>query len=275
MKLYFRAISLALILGILGFSCEDNNTDNPTPEPSGEGIFEFNITTRVDGENFVPGVVYKTPEDRDYVINKLKLYISDITLIDDQGQETVLSEIELFDLTQAGSLKTFHGDGTFKQFDVPAKNYKGVKFGIGVAKRFNHEDPAGFSPEHPLSVFNEMHWNWAAGYRFLVMEGKVDSSVTADGNELAKDFVYHLGLDTLYREITYMAPDQDFSVPTGDELQYVVEIDLNRLFSNGQNSINIVETPKSHSVPPGSEEFILAQKLMENLVGNALFKVPL
>ena len=172
---------ILLIFGLFSLlflvSCEDNSSDLPSPTVNETGIFEFNITTRVSGAGFSPGVVYKNPNGREYFVSTLKMYISDITLIDEAGEETLLSEIELFDLTQPGALKVAHGDGTFKQFEVPAKKYSGVKFGIGVPKRLNHEDPADFEPEHPLSVFNSMHWNWAAGYRFMILEGKIDSSI--------------------------------------------------------------------------------------------------
>ncbi|MEM6628360.1 MAG: MbnP family protein [Bacteroidota bacterium] len=255
-------------------SCEDNSEDTPAPSTDEMGVFELNITTLVSGAGFSPGVVYKNPKGREYFVSALKMYISDITLIDESGEETLLSEIELFDLTQPGALKVAHGDGTFKQFEVPAKKYVGVRFGIGVPDSLNHEDPTVFSPEHPLSVFNSMHWNWAAGYRFVIMEGKIDSSVTADGAEIAKDFVYHLGLDTLYRTMEYMAPDQSFTVPTGDELQYTIELDLNRIFFREGDTLDIVARPTTHSVPPGSEAFQLAETLMDNLAKNAIFKVP-
>ena len=275
MKQFLIYILCSLLISFSLPSCDDNNNDNPSPQVEGDGIFEFNVRTRVDGESFVPGVVYKSVQNRDFFVNRLKIYFSDITLIDDQNQEIVLSEIELFDLTQAGVQKIFHGEGSYKQFEVPAKNYKGVRFGIGVAKRFNHMDPAEFAPEHPLSVFNEMHWNWAAGYRFMVFEGKIDSSLTADGAELAKDFVYHIGLDTLYREIEIMDSDLAFSIPKGDELQYVIEFDLNRMFFREGDTLNILENPTTHSVPPGSNDFNTAKKLIDNLVDNSLFKVPL
>ena len=71
-----------------------------------------------------------------------------------------------------------------------------------------------------------------------------------------------------------MAPDQSFSVPTGDELQYVVELDLNRLFFREGDTLNMVSRPQTHSVPPGSEDFQLAKTLIDNLANNSLFKVP-
>jgi len=272
-----RHVQLTLIiLALIAFAggCDTDSEDTIEPIEQGTGIFELNITTRVSGQSFGPEIVFKNINDRSYYITRFDMYISDITLIEENGNERVLSSVELFDLTNPGLTKVAHGDGTFVQFEVPAKRYKGVKFSIGVPDSLNNANPSSFPPDHPLGTLTAMHWSWATGYRFMVLEGKIDSSLNADGLAFEKDIVYHTGLDTLYRTMSYTEDEHAFTVPQNDELQFVVEMDLNRLFYNDQDTINMVQDNITHSMPPGSDKFKLAEKITNNLVSNALFKVP-
>jgi len=268
----FLLASLACVFSIMG--CDENSSETPEPTVAGTGIFELNIRTRVSGEGFVPEVVYKNIEGRSYYLTRLEMYISDITLIDENGNEEVISEVELFDLTNPGLTKVAHGEGTFVQFEVPAKRYRGVKFAIGVPDSLNFADPANYAPDHPLSAMNGMHWSWATGYRFVVIEGKIDSSLTMDGEAFEKDLVYHTGLDTLYREIVYTENQHSFTVPQDEELQFIVEMDLNRFFYNDQDTIRMASENITHSMPPGSPAYKLSEKITENMINNAMFKVP-
>ena len=53
-------------------------------------------------------------------------------------------------------------------------NVEAVHFHIGVDSSVNHSDPASYPMGHPLApVFPSMHWGWAAGYRFVAIEGFV------------------------------------------------------------------------------------------------------
>ncbi len=271
-----QLINIFLVIGLFLFvgGCDENSGDTPEPVDEGTGIFELNITTRVSGESFVPEVVYKNIQGRSYFINRFDMYISNVTLIDEMGNEEVLSTVELFDLTNPGLTKIAHGEGTFVQYEVPAKKYQGVKFSIGVPDSLNHADPSDFPPDHPLNTLSTMHWSWATGYRFMVIEGKIDSSVTADGNSFDRDLVYHTGLDTLYRELSFTKDEHSFTVPKDEELQFIVELDLNRLFYTESDTIDMVNENITHTMPPGSKEYRLAEKITNNLVEEAIFKVP-
>ena len=69
-----------------------------------------------------------------------------------------------------------------------------------------------------------MHWGWAGGYRFLVVEGKVDNS--GDGIP-ETDFEYHNLGDELYKQTDMtIAPAYD----TGGDLTLSIVLDYARLF---------------------------------------------
>lgn len=264
----FSWILVSLTLsGFLGCKEED------TPEVSGTGIFELNLVSRVSGSPFYKEVVFENVNGRSFYVERFQLYLSDIALINQDGTERLLSEIELMDLTEPGSNKIQHGEGTYRQYEVPTGDYAGVKFGIGVKPELNHEDPAGFPQDHPLHVFNQMNWNWASGYRFVVIEGRIDSSANKEGASFEHPFVYHTGLDTLYRPMVYDQPDHRFTVMPGEEAQFVLELDLNRLFYNATDTLDMVADNISHTMPPGSPEYFIAKFITDNLANNALFKL--
>jgi len=55
---------------------------------------------------------------------------------------------------------------------------EGVKFSVGVDPSVNNLDPASYPMSHPLAPKSpSMHWGWAAGYRFVAMEGKSGSNM--------------------------------------------------------------------------------------------------
>lgn len=269
-KLIQQSLIFGIILSSLVFwGCPD---DNPTiPEP---GLFELNFRTTVSGQSFDKEVVYENIQGRKYYLDRFDLYISNIILIDGEGNEELLSDVELFDMTEPGANKTDHGDGVFKAFQVDAGTYKGVRFSIGVPDSLNLLDPATYGENHPLSTFNNMHWSWAAGYRFMVLEGKIDSSLTADGSAIAKPLVYHTGLNSLYRTVEYALPEHSFIIGEKEELQFIIEIDLNRFFYTQTDTLDMVDQNITHTMPEGSEEYQIAKTITDNMVNTALYKVP-
>ncbi|RMG23378.1 MAG: hypothetical protein D6730_14515 [Bacteroidetes bacterium] len=243
------------------------------PDPK-EGIFELNFQPLVNGQSFEKELVYQNNNGRSYFLEKFSMYISDITLVKEDGEEVLLSEIELLDFANPEANKAQHGDGVFRAYEAPAGAYKGVKFGIGVPQRLNHVDPASFDQDHPLSTFKGMHWNWTPGYKFLLIEGRIDSSLQKDGLNIDYPLAYHTGLDTLYRRVEFLEPEHAFDISETDELQFIVQLDVNTMFQSKAEALDMVQQNFSHTVPAGSAEYEIARIITDNLVKYALFKVP-
>jgi hypothetical protein len=269
-----RSIRYSLLMGALFSALVFMGCPDEPPVLPASGIFELNIRPTVSGQTFEKEIVYENINGRKYYLDRFDMYISDITLIDEQGGEKVISEIELFDLTSPGAGKNTHGEGVYRQYEVESGKYKGIRFSIGVPETMNLADPASYAETHPLSTFNNMHWSWAAGYRFMVVEGRIDSSLTADGTAIARPLVYHTGLGALYRTIEYTSPEHAFTVGGDGELQFVIEMDVNRLFYNATDTLDMVNQNITHTMPMGSEEYKIAETLTNNLVNTALYKVP-
>jgi uncharacterized repeat protein (TIGR04052 family) len=65
------------------------------------------------------------------------------------------------------------GTNTVIRGRVPAAEYRGLRFLVGVPFALNHADPA--SAAAPLNL-GRMHWGWQAGYKFLRFEGAMAGS---------------------------------------------------------------------------------------------------
>jgi cytochrome c peroxidase len=56
--------------------------------------------------------------------------------------------------------------------NVPAANYRSLRFHVGLETNLNHADPAQFAANHPLNPnLDGLHWNWQGGYIFMALEG--------------------------------------------------------------------------------------------------------
>lgn len=109
---------------------------------------------------------YSEPDQNyNFSIYRLEYYISEITIVHDGGQSTFLEDTWLLvDASKDDELSL----GNYNIQDVEE-----ISFSIGVDPGHNHLDPTLFPGGHPLAPQNpSMHWGWAAGYRFVALEGK-------------------------------------------------------------------------------------------------------
>ena len=243
------------------------------------GSRKLEFSPNVDGADFAGSEVYTSPEGRDYRVDAFRMYISEISLIKEDGSEVLLSDINLFDLANGGPAKRVkHGFTAYKTYqEVEPGSYKGIKFGIGIPDRLN-DDPASYALDHPLSISNQMYWSWRAGYRYITLEGKVDSTQAMDGVALAQSFGYHIGKDSvnspnvIYQVLTFDGPEDAFTVVENQEAHIEFAVDVQQIFFPESDPIDLVNEAISHSVP--GEQYDLAKRVTTNLIEEALTKKP-
>ncbi len=75
--------------------------------------------------------------------------------------------------------------------DVPAGEYRSIRFAVGVDSETDAGDPARWPADHPLNPnLNGLHWSWQGGYIFLAIEGRHRS-----GNGAPGGYSYHFARD--------------------------------------------------------------------------------
>ena len=109
-------------------------------------------------------------------LSDLRFYVSNVQLIDDQGQAHDVrfatemdwqnDAVALIDLEDGSGACQNGTSGTSDHVlgVATARAYRGLRFTVGVPFRLNHENPLTAKP--PLDD-PDMHWHWRSGYKFL------------------------------------------------------------------------------------------------------------
>jgi len=130
-----------------------------------QNTVQLNINHQLGGADFGLNQAAENNLNNYFTVSRLEYYISNITITHDEGTETIIEDLHiLVDASESGVLDL----GSFPITDVES-----IRFYIGVDPLVNHDDPAAFPNDHPLAPkFPSMHWGWAAGYRYIALEGK-------------------------------------------------------------------------------------------------------
>ncbi|MGK0366365.1 MAG: hypothetical protein ACI85O_003438 [Saprospiraceae bacterium] len=103
--------------------------------------------------------------DNPFDVTRMEYYMSGFTVYHDG----ISTAIENFNVLVRASQETTINLGMIDATDITQ-----IRFHIGIGEGQNHGDPASYQANNPLSPqFPSMHWGWAAGYRFIAMEGNV------------------------------------------------------------------------------------------------------
>lgn len=161
-------------------------------------------------------------------LTRAEFYLSGITLIDENGVETELTNKHL--LVKANQGNQSYNAGTWNVNSV-----KAAKIHVGVQPDFNHLDPTTYPAGHPLAMQNpSMHWGWTAGYRFMAIEGQVDNN--GDGS-VETTFQYHNLGDDLY----FMAELDGLCTAENGELIIPIKLEYANLFKDLDLSGNVIQ----------------------------------
>lgn len=162
-----------------------------------------------------------------FTISRLDYYISSISLHHDGGQITNIKNKYIL-VSNAQKVNELLGD-------YPIQVLDSITFSIGVDSVNNHADPTLWPAGHPLAPrFPDMHWGWAAGYRFVALEGK-------SGSALQFDYQLHALGNQFYKPRTLVTSGQEINGDLvisldADYAQALKGINMNRnVFVHGSN----------------------------------------
>ena len=157
-------------------------------------------------------------------ISRLDYYISSIKLHHDGGSTTLVSNKYIF-VSKGRAVNELLGSFNITVLDS-------ITFSVGVEAIDNHADPTLWPSNHPLAPKSpEMHWGWAAGYRFVAIEGK-------SGANLQFTYEIHALGDELYKPTTIITKGTD------NNGALVIAIDAD--YAQSFNGININKTVIQH-----------------------------
>lgn len=144
---------------------------------------ELKVSLRVGDQPLQWNQIYQTSQGQRYQIDLLKFYISELALVRPDGREVRVNELVLAEFKRGTPTQ---GVSVMK-INVPAGQYRGLRFNVGVPRELNHLD-AG-TQQLPLGVNSGMYWAWNPGYIFYRLEG---TALLPEGNQ---KWVIRMGTD--------------------------------------------------------------------------------
>jgi len=213
MKIKFLLFSFALLP--IGLFAQNNNV-----------VVSFDH--RVGTQTLTPGETqFNIWNGKAVRIDRAQFYLSEIALKQMDG--TWMPIPDFYILADASKPGELHEAGSFN-----IQEFQAFGFGVGVDQAHNHLDPTLYPAGHPLAIGDpSMHWGWAGGYRFLVVEGKIDNN---NDGVLESTFEYHCLGNVLYETSRI----EGFVQAQNGALQINVLLDYTLLFQNMSMSGNLI-----------------------------------
>ncbi len=206
LSLFFIAFTLFIVS-----SCDSSrDDDNPQDTTPGNIQIKFENGFNNLGNIVLNQTVQTSSQGQKHNFSSLKYVISNITLIDEGGNEFKYNENNpdkgAFIVDQADAVA---GVVYLNLAGIPKNNYKKIKFGLGISQKAYLLGQDGQAEFWTKAKQKGMSWSWAAGYVFVKLEGKYGA------DSAAKEFMNHTGnmgnitannTPDLYREITLNLP---------------------------------------------------------------------
>lgn len=169
---------------------------------------ELNIQHKFGKSTYVPGQPYVDENNRVILINRIQYYLSNIELIHDGNQSSLIN----------GRYFLMAGETSSYNLGTVAANIQeleSLNIDLGIASSANASNPTDYNTGHPLAE-TDMYSNDQQSYIFLTIEGMVDTN----GDQV---------------------PDKSFSLrATGDQLLRNFTIEANASNDNNIVKINLV-----------------------------------
>ncbi|MBB4078904.1 hypothetical protein GGR28_001521 [Lewinella aquimaris] len=241
---------LPLLLLFVLTACQDD--DDPV---SATEEVELSLDFRADyaGQPLaIQSGTYTYPTGARLKVLLFQYYISDLELLPVGGGEAVrLTDIDLIRWMSASEPAT-----TTRSYRVPAGEYRGLRFGLGVKPELNARNPSEFAADY---VLNEAEfWGPTTRYVFAKIEANADLE---NDNTFDTGLSYHLGTDALYTTVTF---DQTFRVAEGSSPAITVAADVLRALSASGQTFDI-SNPDQRNVHGGNQE--VGRDIWERLAG--------
>lgn len=239
-----------LLTGILILALGACKPDDPDPGNGGSDDGTVNITLKFNplfkGSPLSWSDYYMTGSKDTISFDRIKFLMSNFILEKENG--------ELYQIPDAYAYLTLKDGRDSVVFPkIPKGKYKSIRFKVGLDSAINHSDPAKWPLTHPLSPsLNEMHWGWAGGYIFNVIEGYYKNNGSIGG------FTYHIALERNSRVHVF---NTDYEISGNGRFVFNVNADM--YFDNAVNFSIKSDGSVSHS---GDVDPIM-DKFMQNVNG--------
>ena len=239
-KTYTSFTAYIVLLAIALTGCQREVDDVPVVEYS----LKLNFQNLAGTDSLVLNTAYTNPFGEPFTITKFKYYISNISLVDNSGDETKLPNTYFLVDQETPSSTSF-------QVTTNGNDYKTIRFYIGVdsARNVSGVQTGALDPA------NGMFWTWNSGYIMAKMEATSPVSTAP-----LQAVTYHIGGfktgESVLKQITLNLPE-DVVLKTDATSEVVINADAMKWFK-GVHDIKIATDPYCQNPGP------LAMKFADN-----------
>lgn len=243
-KIQFLLFLFASMLVLSSSSCKKEKDTDPVTDNTTEiakGTLLLHLHSFIDAQEVdAYNVNYTTEAGRAISLSIGQFYMSDIQLEKLDGT--------FYDVGNQKLFKTLATE-TYAVGEVPAGNYKSIRFKVGLAPSTNALDPTS-SGDSLILNRSEMWFGGAAqpdGYVFFNAQGSIDTSADMSGKMCP--FIYKIGSNANYKQV--QMPVQNYTI-VPDQAQYVhMYADFSRLFTgivlDDSANLNITSAAENNS----------------------------
>lgn len=233
----FKLIALFVATNFLFTACNDDDNGGGI---TGEGTVTLKFDNAVNSDNdlVLNTTNYSNTSNNTYNIKKAKYIVSNIRLVKADGTEfTYPQDKSSFIIDEANANNA--GEILVNLTDVPASDYKSIKFGIGVSQEQYLRGADGQGEFLAQAQDANMVWNWAAGYKFYVLEGNFTAPTIATSTAYKIHMGSHGSTLDNYKEVTLDLPSTA-KVRTDKTPQIHIMHMIAKVF-DGSNTIDLSE----------------------------------
>lgn len=264
-------LSLCVALGaVILVSC-----NNDTAQDTSNVVLQFNNTFKntnivLGGKDATTATTNTSEAGQIHRFSELKYVVSNIRLVTADGREV---PYHANDLDRGATVINQAKPQTLQYVleNIPAGEYKQLKFGLGVKPELNTLDQERFPKFYAEAGANDtkMMWEWGTGYRFTKIEGFYD----ADNKELSihtgsteegtqNDPSSYVPGVNAYRDIQLSLPQ---SLVVGERTsRIIIQADFDKLLSGKSHTIVL----DGQNATPNVHTALNMEKFVDNLGGN-------
>jgi len=237
MKKFLTIISLSAILFT---SC---SKDELVAVADGAGKTTLTFDATFNGNDFALNKDFALGT-KTFNFTKFRYWVSNVALINAAGEEVkVPGSYYLLEETGAINLVGVNNDnaGTIypatKREDVllkeiPAGDYKAIKFGVGVDQKYNDNMSLQSGELSQLNGMTNVSWMWLTSYIFTSATGTVKEGTAS------KTLKVETGLNANYKTVALNLP-QSIKIGSSKSANIVINVDLSKAF----DGIDVMATP--------------------------------
>lgn len=241
---YFKTLSILAISAITFTSCDESENIADLSNTTGELAINFDAV--VGEEDFALNTPF-TIDGQDYEFNKLRYWVSDVQLIDEEGS-TLSIPNSYYLLEETNEISVQDGAYTYpaKKREVvefpaiPAKTYTKLIFSIGVDETHNDNMSLQSGELSQLNGMTNISWMWHTSYIFSSLSG-----VNVTDAENTVNVSVETGLNANYRivEIELATP---IEITDNNLSELNLKVDVLEMI----NGIDLEENPRVSASTP-------------------------